>query len=67
MKMENYWQQFELSGKIDDYLSYRSMYNETNSRLLQGNAGCKSDYRERLENAGNHRRDGDDLKTVTHG
>ncbi|MBP3204247.1 MAG: hypothetical protein IJ147_06885 [Lachnospiraceae bacterium] len=67
MQTEQYWRQFETSGKIEDYLSYRSLYQENDSRRIQGIAGCESDYRERAEHAGDHRRDGDDFKTVTHG
>ncbi|MBR1700764.1 MAG: hypothetical protein IJ716_02290 [Lachnospiraceae bacterium] len=71
MRMENYWKQFENSGKIEDYLSYKSMDRdrdkEKNSRRSGGDAGCKSDYRERSGYAGNHRSDGNDFKTITHG
>lgn len=71
MQMGNDWKRFECSGKIEDYLSYkgleRSMYETADSRRSIGVAGCKSDYRERSGNAGNHRSDGDDLKTITHG
>ena len=78
MQTENYWRQFECTGKIEDYLSYKayhqsgccsedSFYHENDSRRTNGSAGCKSDYRERPEYAGNHRGYGDDLKTITLG
>lgn len=34
MQNLNYWKQFESTGKIEDYLSYRSCFSE-NERQLQ--------------------------------
>lgn len=46
MQTWSYWKQFENTGKIEDYLSYR----ECDSRRLAGNAGCQSDYQESFRN-----------------
>lgn len=45
MQTQNYWQQFESTGRIEDYLSYRASYSRQSGT---GSAGCKSDYRETL-------------------
>lgn len=63
MQMSNYWKEFENTGKIEDYLSYKACA----SRRSEGVAGCKSDYRERETDAGIYKCDGNDLETVSHG
>lgn len=42
MQTWNYWEQFENTGRIEDYLSYKANI----SQLSDLTAGCKSDYRE---------------------
>ncbi|MCM1112496.1 MAG: hypothetical protein NC399_04515 [Muribaculum sp.] len=42
METSNYWKQFESTGKIEDYLSYRANDSQQSG---EGLAGCKSDYR----------------------
>ncbi len=37
MKEENYWKEFEHSGKVEDYLNYRSCLKEDgDSEKMQG-------------------------------
>ncbi len=61
MQTLNYWKQFEETGKIEDYLSYKAC----DSQRLLTDAGCKSDYEGSY--AGIHTSDGDDFETVSHG
>lgn len=40
----NYWKEFESTGKIEDYLSYKASYSQRPEE--EEVAGCKSDYQE---------------------
>ncbi len=61
MQTLNYWKQFESTGKIEDYLSYKVNASQRSLEV----AGCKSDYED--NHAGIHTSDRDDFKTVSHG
>lgn len=64
MQTMNYWKQFESTGKIEDYLSYKT--NDSQRSVTdKGNAGCKSDYEGYY--AGIHTGDRNDFETVPHG
>ncbi len=79
MQTLNYWKQFENTGKIEDYLSYKASDSQ---RPGDGVAGCKSDYQGKFQGtngnthgregmdggyAGIHTGDRDDFKAVSHG
>ncbi len=75
MQTLNYWKQFENTGKIEDYLSYKANYSQRPDSVV---AGCKSDYQGTFRNcpegegmdegyAGVHTSDRNDFKTVSHG
>lgn len=75
MQTLNYWKQFENTGKIEDYLSYKADDSQRSENVV---AGCKSDYqggmwdsagREGMDGsyAGIYTSDRDDFKTVSHG
>ncbi len=61
MQTSNYWKQFESTGKIEDYLTYRA----NDSQRPETVAGCKSDYEGAY--AGIHTSNRNDFKTVTRG
>ena len=63
MGTKSTWKQFETTGKVEDYLNYKS----TVSQRPEAVAGCKSDYRGRETYAGIYQRDGNDPKAVSHG
>jgi hypothetical protein len=65
MQTLNYWKQFESTGKIQDYLSYKAYDSRQPEETV---AGCKSDYCRQVESyAGIHTGDGDDFKAVSRG
>lgn len=45
MQTLNYWKQFENTGKIEDYLTYKANYSQRSETDFQA-AGCRSDYRD---------------------
>lgn len=49
MQTLNYWKQFEHTGKIEDYLTYKASDSQRPETTLQ-TAGCKSDCRGAFEN-----------------
>ena len=57
--VEKYWKQFESSGKVEDYLSFVSHERDLNA----DNASVV----EQGEHARTYLRDGNDIKTDTHG
>ena len=61
MQTQNYWKQFEETGRIEDYLLYKADDSQRSLRI----AGCKSDYEGYY--AGYHACDGDDTKTIPNG
>ena len=61
MQTLNYWKQFESTGKIEDYLSYKA----SDSQRPRTVAGCKSDYEG--YHAGVYTGDGNGFETVSHG
>lgn len=61
MQTLNYWKQFETTGKIEDYLTYKTKDSQGPREVT----GCKSDYEG--DYAGIHTGDGNDFKTVSHG
>lgn len=63
MQTWNYWKQFECTGKIEDYLSYKVMDSQRSEEI----AGCKSDYRGMESNAGDTTGHGNDFETISHG
>lgn len=64
MQTLNYWKQFESTGKIEDYLSYKASDSQR-STTDSGITGCKSDYEGYY--AGVHTGDRNDFETVSHG
>lgn len=75
MQTLNYWKQFENTGKIEDYLSYKVDDSQRSENMV---AGCKSDYQAGVRDsakgegmdssyAGIHTSDRDDFKAVSHG
>ncbi len=75
MQTLNYWKQFENTGRIEDYLSYKA---DDSQRAGDAAAGCKSDYQESFRNfpagegmdagyAGIHTSDRNDFKAVSRG
>lgn len=55
MKEINYWQQFLKSGRIEDYLTYKDTFRQSERVTNSGNSGAES-Y------AGVHRDNGNDIK-----
>lgn len=59
MKESNYWEQFLMSGKIEDYLHYRTLAKDTDekrgSAVYADGASFTASYK---ESAGNKRQDG---------
>lgn len=49
MQTLNYWKQFESTGKIEDYLTYKGNDSQRSETDVQ-TAGCKSDYRDSFGN-----------------
>lgn len=45
----NYWKEFESTGRIEDYLSYKASYSQRPDE--EEVAGCKSDYQETVSGA----------------
>lgn len=64
MQTWNYWKQFENTGKIEDYLSYKAYDSQRPEGELKV-AGCKSDYEGNY--AGVYSGNGNDFETVSHG
>ncbi len=50
MQTLNYWKQFEHTGKIEDYLTYKASDSQRSEGYYR-TAGCKSDYRDSSESA----------------
>lgn len=61
MQTLNYWKQFENTGKIEDYLSYKTNDSQRSIEV----AGCKSDYEEHY--AGIRTGNRDYHETISHG
>jgi hypothetical protein len=65
MQTLNYWKQFENTGKIEDYLSYKASDSQQSGERI---AGCRSDYCRQVGSyAGIHTGDGNDFEAVSHG
>ncbi len=64
MQTLNYWKQFESTGKIEDYLSYKASDSQRPA-TESGVAGCKSDYEGSY--AGIYSGNGNHFEAVSHG